>query len=141
MAERIDDVSLGDDELLWRRIIDRPNEWFTIADDGTLVASSAAFKDSTNEVSVNVASQTTVKDVLGSYEDQGLVSITVELPRSLGHIVAKTLEPDDPDDPSHRVICPPSAIKNKQRMRDARLMARSSIWIIYPKSLRKQKSV
>lgn len=140
MANRVDDVSLGDRELLWRRILDRPMEWFTEEEDGTLRPSSAAFKDSTNEVSVNVASQTSLDAVMDGYGDQGLVSIPAGLPRSLNHIVAATVERDDPDDPSHRVICPPENLGKKQRMKAAKEMAKQATWVIHPHSCRTPSS-
>lgn len=138
MPERTDDEDLGNDEILLRRVLDRPNEWFTQADDGTVITSSAAFKDSTLEVSVNVASQTNQTKILGEFSNDGLVSLLAGVPRSLDHIVSKTLEPNDPDDPSHRVICPPPERGKKHRLRDAKTMAISSTFLILPKSVRKE---
>lgn len=136
MPQRIDDSDLGDDEVLWRRILDQPMLWFTKTDDGTLVASSAAFKDALNEVSVNVASQTTLADVLNDNDHHGVVSLEVKIPRELGQIVAKTLELDDPTDPSHRVICPPEGRSRKHRLRDAKAMALAARWEVFPASER-----
>jgi len=136
MANRVDDTSVGDQELLWRRILDRPMEWWTEREDGSIRPSSAAFKDSANEVSVNVASQTTQSAILKDYEPNGLVSIPASLPRSLDHIVAATNEPDDPDDPSHRVICPSEHLGRKGRMKAAKAMAMQASWLVLPQSRR-----
>jgi len=135
MTVRTDDVSLSDDDVLLRRILDQPSLWFTHVE-GNLVASSAAFKDSLNEVSVNVAFETSVETVMNGRTTDGLVSVTVGIPRSLDHIVAKTSDPGDPEDSSHRVICPPLGLPTKRRMAAARRMARASKWIIFPLSER-----
>lgn len=133
---REDDTNLKDDDILWRRILDYPNQWFTFKD-GVLRASSAAFKDGyDNETSVNVASMTTVEQVLKGRDQDGLVSVPVGLPRSLKHIVAKTLDPGDPTEPSHRVICPPPGLVGKRRGAAARTIARAAAWIVLPRSQR-----
>jgi hypothetical protein len=134
MSQRFDDNTIRDEAILWRRILNNPI-WVKKAEDGNVKPSSAAFLDNhTNEVSVNVASLTNQNAVLENYPEMGLVSIEAGLPRSLNHIVAIT--PEDLDDPSHRVICPPEEAGSKKRKSAARTMAEMSKWIIYPQDFR-----
>ncbi len=44
MPPRVDDESIADDELLWRRICDIP-QWIKELEDGEIKPSSAAFLD------------------------------------------------------------------------------------------------
>ena len=132
---RSDDPNLANDAVLLRRVLDKPAEWFTHVD-GVLRVSSAAFRDSINEVSVNVASETTIEDVLKGNEDNGVVSITTGVPRELKHIVSKTLDPGDPEDPSHRVICPLPEVTSSQIRKMAKSMAIAASWMMLPQSER-----
>lgn len=134
---RVDDENLSDDEILWRRILAKP-EWVENNRDGSgsIRPSSIAFLDNrTKEVSVNVASLTTKEEVLAPYPNQGLVSIPAGLPRSHGLIIALT--PEVPE-PSHRVICPRPVtqdgpvISGNKRKTVARKLAESAKWLVYP---------
>lgn len=131
-ASRVDDETLPDYEILWRRINSNP-EWTHKETDGSIRPSSVAFLDNrTKEVSVNVASMTTKEEVLGPYPDQGLVSITAGMPREHGFIVAQTPEVADP---SHRVICAPPEFE-KKRKKVARQLAKAATWLVFPESYR-----
>lgn len=142
MHNRTDDLTISDQDLLLRRILDQPAIWFKIAEDGSIRPSSAAFKDSyTNEVSVHVQSLTTEEAVLAQGKPgDGLVSIPARVPRSLNHIVAATVEADDPEDPSHRVICAPAELGKGARTRAARVMASEAVWIVFPESFNPTKT-
>jgi hypothetical protein len=133
---RTDDLEIADNDLLLRRILDKP-EWYYI-EDGEPKVSSAAFRDRNNEVSVNVAALTTHEQALQGRPLDGLASIQASTPRGLQHIISRTLEDDDPDDPSHRVICPPSGISKGKIKEAARLMAKGTTWILKPTSIRDQ---
>jgi hypothetical protein len=119
MPIRIDDLSIADDELLWRRL--HP-DWVLPADDGFRI-SSAAFKDGRREVSVDLAELTTQEKTLAGFPDQGLAEIKAGVPRSLGHAIVR-----DPieDNPAHALICEPPGQPNRKRERDAKEMARQA---------------
>lgn len=133
---RIDDPDIPNDALLLRRVLDKPAEWYYKTDDGELKVSSAAFRDSLNEVSVNVAVETTVENVLDGREEDGLVCITAGVPRERNHIISKTTESDDPDDPSHRVICPNNGVSSGQIRKAAKAMSMAATWLVFPSSER-----
>ena len=110
--------------ILWRRIV--PN-WIKSADDGTEFISSAAFRDNIDgNISVHIASLTTIQDILGAYPFCRLAEIDVEVIKECGF----TLVPDpQPDDPSHAILRPPLNYRDKpkkSRIEDARKMARSA---------------
>jgi len=134
MPERVDDPSIADYELLWRRIPNVPSmiKW---NHDGTFRLTSAAFKDGNNgEVSVHLAKLTTQERALTSKPDNGLVEIEAGFPRSLGHKIV--YDPTE-DDISHTLICPPQGVSNKSRERDAREMAGKVRWLVYSEMVRK----
>lgn len=135
MPPRTDDFSLSNDELLYRRIWDKP-DWINLKAlaNGELKPSAVAFLDAQNEVSVQVASMTTPEDVLDGFSEFGLVSIKAGVPRELDHIVAIT--PEEPD-PSHRAICPPADYTKGKRKEAARRMADKINWVVLPASRRK----
>lgn len=130
MPQRPNDQSIPDHELLWRRILPR---WLHKQPDGTFRPSSMAFLDDTpgnnGEVSVDLASLTTIESSLAAYPGQGLAELEASVPRSLQHTVAS-----DPleNNPAHALICPPPDIPNNQRKRDARQMAEKARLIVLP---------
>jgi hypothetical protein len=131
MTERVDDPTINDDDLLWRRIVNKP-EWVSHNSDGSWRVSSAAFIDRhTGEVSVHLARLTTQEKVLASRPDEGMVEIVAGLPRSLGLIVA--YDPTD-DDQSHSLICSPMGGSIKKS--DARKLADAAGWLVLPKKIR-----
>ena len=84
MAQRIDDQSINDDDLLWRRIVNNPI-WWRRDEKGNLIRdekgnpclSSASFLDGyTGEVSVHLARLTSQEKALKGRLDVGLVEIT-----------------------------------------------------------------
>lgn len=125
MQQRIDDLSIGNQERLWRRIIP---SWIVEGEDGKLRPSSSAFLDGyTGEVSVHIAALTNQDQALEGRPNDSLVEIVAALPRSLGHILVR--DPTDKD-PSHALICPPPDKPNKKRKMDARKMAEQARWIV-----------
>ena len=122
MPVRVDDGSIGDDEILWRRLIPA---WIVRNPDGTFLrASSAAFDDGIDgEVSVHLASLTTTDRVLEGRRDDSVVALPARFPRSLGHVVVRDPKPDDP---SHALICPPPGLRGKRKRKDALLMAKEA---------------
>jgi len=134
MAQRIDDINVKDSDELLRRIWNQ-EQWINLKKlkEGDLRPSSVAFLDDLNEVSVNVAAETTPEKVLELYPDFGLVSLKAGVPRSQELIVSLT--PEDPE-PSHRVICLPPEFSGSKRKGLARIMAEASIWIEKPAKYR-----
>jgi len=133
MPQRIDDPSIKDEDLLWRRILNVP-QWVTQNPAGGYRVSSAVFIDDyTGEVSVHQAKLTTQERALRGRADDGLVEIEAGFPRALGQIVAS-----DPtkDDPSHALICPPPGQSKGQRKANARKMAEAARWLLKPKDIR-----
>jgi len=119
--DRVDDKDLGDERLLYRRILP---DWI-ISEDGKCRPQSIAFIDRhTHEVSVFVANMTSISAVMDDYPEQSLVEFQAALPRSCDGIVAKT--PEKPD-PSHRVLCyrNPSAMR-----RGAKIIVDNIQWVI-----------
>jgi hypothetical protein len=118
---REDDGDLGDQRLLYRRIL----PGWIIREDGECRPQSIALIDRlTDEVSVFVADMTTASAVMQDYPDQSLVEFKVGLPRSCGGIVCKT--PENPD-PAHRVLRYPSGNK---MLKAAKLIAVNCHWVI-----------
>ena len=120
MPTHVDDPTIGDDEVLWRRI--RP-EWVQREQDGTIRPASVAFIDRTpsREVSVHIASLTDQDRVLQAYPEDSLVAIKAGHPRSLGYAIVRD---PTPEDPSHALICPSP---NKG---DARKIAKQYNWVL-----------
>lgn len=121
MPERIDDLSITNDALLWRRL--HPTQ-VICNDDGSYRISSAAFKDGNHEVSVNLAALTTTEDTLAGFPDRGIAELQAGIPRSLKHALVRDPEPQNP---AHALICEPVPHPSKQRERDARTMSRQAI--------------
>jgi hypothetical protein len=127
MPERVDDLSIPDDEPLWRRILP---DWLCPIEDGGFRPSSAAFLDNrSGEVSVHVASLTTAELVLRDRPGEGIAEILAHVPRSLGHAIVR--DPTE-QDRSHALICPPVGRGRGRRKQDARLMAGQARWVVQP---------
>ena len=107
MPAHVDDPTISDSDLLWRRLFPK---WIVPADGGGVRISSAAFKDGNREVSVNLAALTTQEKTLAEFSDQGIAEIPAGTPRSLGHAIVR-----DPTagNPAHTLICEPPDIPNK----------------------------
>jgi hypothetical protein len=120
MPIRKDDLSIGDEEVLWRGI--HPHQIVQQAG-GAFRPGSFAFQDNTpfGELSVHIALLTDQVRILKNYPDQSLAAITAGLPRSLGYSVVR-----DPtaDDPSHALICPSPTRSH------ARLVAKQAVWVV-----------
>ena len=99
MPEPIDDVSIGDDERLLRRI--RPDDVFVEPETGERRPSSATFISRSNIISVDLASLTTPEKALANYPRHVLVEIDVRIVRSLG---CKVVRDPLPDNPSHALL-------------------------------------
>jgi hypothetical protein len=128
MTERTDDLTIGDGDLLWRRIIPSPL-WVLPQADGTYRLSSAAFLDNhTGEVSVSLAALSTPEKVLSAYTNFSLVELRAGVARALGY---RLVRDPTPEDPSHALICPPPDRSKNQRKADARRMAAEARWVVF----------
>lgn len=132
MTQRIDDKNtISNDDLLWRRIVNKP-QWFSCTEDGNCRVSSAAFIDRyTGEVSVHLARLTKQEKALAGRPDDGLVALSAAIPRANELIVA--YDPKD-DDPSHSLICSPSGSGISKSK--ARKLADAANWLVKPKDIR-----
>ncbi len=126
MPERIDDLSITSEELLWRRLHPK---WVIHNEDGSFRVSSAAFKDGRHEVSVDIATLTAIEDSLAGFTDQGLAELQAGVSRSLGHAVVRDPLPENV---AHALICEPLPLPHSKRERDAKTMSREAIIIRMP---------
>jgi hypothetical protein len=120
MAERVDDLTIADDEILWRRILP---EWLHSEPNGQIRPGSVSFIDRlSGEVSVHIASimGDPTRALEGRPEDS-LAAIRAGHPRSLGYAIIR--KPTD-DDPSHGLICP------SPNQGNARKIAKKATWAI-----------
>ncbi len=84
------------------------------------VSAQLHLKDSRREVSVHIASLTTLETILARYREMSVAKITAGTARRFGHIVIP--QPKE-DDPSHAIICPPADCGRSKLDRDAEGMA------------------
>lgn len=136
MLDRVDDGTIADDELLWRRIKD-DKEWVVRDETGKLRASSVAFIDRlSGEVSVHRTSMTTEAFVLRNHPAHGIAELHASVPRTLGYrVVADPVrdEPGSDDDLSHAVLCPPVDAGSARIKKLARKLAGQSQIIREPR--------
>ena len=120
--DRVDDKDLGDERLLYRRIL----PGWIIREDGEYRPQSIALIDRhTSEISVFVADMTTQDAIMQGYPDDSLVEFKAALPRSCAGIISKT--PENPD-PAHRVLCYPTGNK---MVKAAKIIANNFRWVIF----------
>ncbi len=95
---RSDDTSIGDDEILWRRF--HPTQMAPDEPIEELTASSGVFRD--KEMSVHIASLTSLPIVRAKYPEHGIVSFTAAAARAEGLVVVRD---PIPEDESHALVC------------------------------------
>lgn len=95
-AEFVNDPTIPDDEVLWRRL--KP-EWL-LAETDRIRISSAAFR--TYEASVHIASLTSLAKVAEAYLSVRLAEFTARDARAMGCIVFRNPVEGDP---SHAIVC------------------------------------
>lgn len=101
-APYTDDPTILNSDKLWRRL--RPDKFGFIFDSniGRYRPSSAAFKDPSDRLSVNLQRLTTVEATLLGHPGFGIAEFTAGLPRSQKHIVVRAPEPDNE---AHTLVC------------------------------------
>lgn len=125
MSDDIDDLTINDEDMLWRRIKNDPN-WVTEEDGGWRVSSVAFIDRHTGKVSVHLAKRTSQQAALKGLPDEGLVEIPARLPIHLE--INVIYEPTDADK-SHCVMYP--ITKGK-----ARQLALAAEWLVKPLRIR-----
>ena len=97
----IDDPSILDGAILWRRVPNWPS--FVIQDKsaGHYRVASSAFDDDADDadddpMSIVLAGDATLESVLKDHEDFGVVAFTAGFARGLGQIVVRAPEEDQP---------------------------------------------
>src|SRR5436305_1384418 len=120
---RADDPSIGDDEILWRRILP---DWVHREPDGSTRPQSIAMVDrNSGELSVHIAALTTVEAILKKRPGDYVVAFRAGAPRGWG---LKVVRDPDPDDPSHALVCP------SPNQSQAKKLARCCVWVGTPPS-------
>lgn len=115
---RRDDPRIFDEERLWRlvheRVIERAGDSWT--------PMSGAFIDRNHgEMSVDVASRTSLEQALAGRPNHSVAEFTAGFDRSMGYMVV--LDPT-PDNPAHALVCP------QMTKSHARMLARcEGIWV------------
>jgi len=125
----VDDVSVPNDVILWRRILPR-DDW--LASDRRR-PSSMAFRDGREErnVSTHRADMITLSWVLAAYPDIYVAAITAGDARAAGYAIV----PDpQPDDPSHTLLAPPPAYGRKALQRASHELAIRATWVVAPEA-------
>jgi hypothetical protein len=121
MTDQIDEPIEGA-EILWRRLTP---DWIKRAEDGSIIVASAAFLDNIDgNVSVHIASLTSIEDVLRAYPHCHVAAIEAQVVIDRGFTIKRDPLPDDP---SHALIKPPPERRTKSvRKQYAREIARSA---------------
>ena len=116
---RNDDPEIGDDVVLWRAIY---KGWVEKNPDGTEEIQSWAFRHPTDEVSANIATETTLDQFNGWFSptDYRIAEITVGDARNCGNIVCRDTEGGGT---SHVLICPTLGKAKNKKIKDARKLA------------------
>lgn len=112
--------------ILWRRLTP---DWIKRAEDGSMIVASAAFLDNIDgNVSVHIASLTSLEDVLRAYPHCQIAAIEAKVAIDRGF----TVERDPlPEDPSHALIKPPPERRSRNvRKQYAREIARSAKLVV-----------
>lgn len=119
MPEHEDDPSVGNDELLWRRVLP---EWIHRDDKGNCRPQSLVFVDRlSGELSVHIARLTTLEEVVNQRPRDSVVQIKAGDARSLGYAIVAV---PTSEDCSHALVCP------SPTKRHAKLLARSAVWVL-----------
>ncbi|MBM2847028.1 MAG: hypothetical protein HW407_2340 [Bacteroidetes bacterium] len=96
MPEWRDDLTISNQERLWRRVpANDPDHVKKAPITGEPRLSSAAFKSRTVLISVAIASLTTPEDLLVGYPEHSIVEVTARVVREAGCIIVRDPKPGD----------------------------------------------
>jgi hypothetical protein len=127
MPDPVDDGSVGNDEVLWRRVF---KNWVEPDENGQPRTRSLAFLDRrSGKISVHRSHLTTEAFVLRNHPTHGMVALLARSPRSNGYPVAADPVQDEPgqdDDPSHALLLPPKGAGQSRLKTLAKVLARAS---------------
>jgi len=116
---RIDAPDISDDTVLWRAIY---KGWVEKNSDGSETIQSWAFRHPTDEISANIARETTLERFYEKFNpsEYRIAEVTAGAARASANIVCR-----DPEvgDPSHVLICPPPGKPKNKKIADARKLA------------------
>lgn len=120
-ATRVDDPTIADSAPLWRRI--PPTHIRVDRETGEARASDSAYR--TQQMSVHIASLTSIQTVLAKYPTHRVAEFRAGDARAVGCIVVRDrLE----DDPSHALVCRKDDPAKSLTMRQAREIANRAQW-------------
>ncbi len=123
-TRRQDDPSLSGNVTFWRRIPPASDRLKRSARTGKLVPSSYNFRDRNDELSVFVAGEATVEEVLASHHGFGLVQLSAADVRTI--VPAAIICRDPAPHPAHALIC------GKISVPQAKLLAEACTWVREP---------
>ena len=101
MPQRPDDSTISDDQRLWRRV--HPSQFKPRSGTGPSEISSAVFS-TREEVSVAIASETTLDLFVANHLEYGVIEFTAGAARRMGCTVVRDSLPNDP---AHALVCGP----------------------------------
>ncbi len=121
-----DDLTISDDQLLWRRV--HPTQIEEDPESGAPRLTSAAFKSKKILTSVDIASLTTPEACLEGFSQHSLVEVEARAVREAGCIVVS-----DPkqDNPAHAHIIGTRRDDGFLTGSEARNIANKANWVIY----------
>jgi hypothetical protein len=101
VPQRPDDPSISNDERLWRRV--HPSQFKPYSGTGPSEISSAVFS-TREEVSVAIASETTLEVFVANHLEYSVVEFTAGAARRIGCTVVRDPLPNDQ---AHALVCGP----------------------------------
>lgn len=135
--EYIDDATITDDVVLWRRI--RPEQW-TRDEERRYRPSSVNFKERKDKdgrlepVSVYNADEVSGPEaIMSDWPEYGLVSITAGMARSYGRGIARDYEGGK--NPGHCLLFRLPGQSSSQANKSSEKLARAATWVIVPPAI------
>jgi hypothetical protein len=125
VPELVDDSTIGNDEILWRRV--SPEQIQPTEGTDPPAPPSLAFKSNAVLISVNRASLSTVEATLQGYPKHSLLQVTAGSVRTAGCIVAG--QPIE-GNPAHAFIVG-NGSNGRLKGSEYKAIARSASWVVY----------
>jgi len=126
MCDCPDDLSIRNDERLLRRVLE---DW-VLRNASPVRPTSATFKDRrSNEVSVFIAALTSADTIREGHPNDSVAEITAGEARAQGFKICR--DPAHglvPNDPSHLLLCAPTGMGTKARLRAAKALVDMARW-------------
>ena len=125
MPELVDDPTIGDDEVLWRRV--SPEQIHSAEESDPPPPPSLAFKSNVVKISVNRSSLTTVDATLDGYPQHSLLGVTAGSVRAAGCRVAG--QPVEGN--AAHVLILGSGPDGRLKPPEAKRIAAHATWVVY----------